>query len=154
MVTVRVVWGTGGGPTPTASYDAALADAGVHNYNLVTVSSVLPRGATVEPVGTAPDLGPVGGQLTVVQARATVDRGPAAAGIGWATAEEGGVFYEESGTDREAVADRIERGLGRARELREWSFDGDDRVVSAGTAEAASTTAVALAAYGPSEPLG
>jgi len=116
MSTVRVVWGTGGGPTGTASYDAALADAGVHNYNLMTVSSVLPRGATVESVGTAPDLGPVGGRLTVVQARTTVESGPAVAGIGWATAVEGGLFYEDSGSDRGAVVDRLERGLARARD--------------------------------------
>jgi arginine decarboxylase len=153
MSTVRVVWGTGGGPTGTASYDAALADAGVHNYNLMTVSSVLPRGATVESVGTAPDLGPVGGRLTVVQARTTVESGPAVAGIGWATAVEGGLFYEDSGSDRGAVVDRLERGLARARDLRAWSFDGSDRVLAAGRDEGPSTTAVVLAVYGTSDPL-
>jgi len=42
-----------------ASYDAALAEAGVENYNLVSVSSVIiPAETRVEAVGTAPDLGP------------------------------------------------------------------------------------------------
>ncbi|MEF8907067.1 MAG: pyruvoyl-dependent arginine decarboxylase, partial [Haloarculaceae archaeon] len=40
MSVIRVVWGSGTGPTGTAAYDAALAEAGVHDYNLVTVSSV------------------------------------------------------------------------------------------------------------------
>ena len=31
MSMIRVVWGTGSGPTKMASYDAALADAGVEN---------------------------------------------------------------------------------------------------------------------------
>lgn len=71
MGRVRIVWGTGTGSTALASYDAALAAAGVHEYNLVRVSSVLPADTTVDVVGTAPDLGPVGGTLTVVEARET-----------------------------------------------------------------------------------
>ena len=71
MNTIRVVHGVGEAATKMASYDAALADANVHNYNLVTVSSVIPSDATVEAVGTAPDLGPAGERLTVVEARAT-----------------------------------------------------------------------------------
>jgi arginine decarboxylase len=153
MGTVRVVRGTGGGPTATASYDTALADAGVHNYNLVTVSSVVPEGASVEVAGTAPDLGPVGGCLTVVQARATVERGPAVAALGWVIADEGGLFYEASGTDREAVVEEIERGLERARELREWSYRDGDRSVAVARDEGAYTTAVALAVYGRADAL-
>ncbi|PSP40313.1 pyruvoyl-dependent arginine decarboxylase, partial [Halobacteriales archaeon QH_10_70_21] len=72
MGTIRVVWGTATGPTAMASYDAALAAANVHDYNLVSVSSVIPADATVEVVGEAPDLGPAGERLTVVEGRATV----------------------------------------------------------------------------------
>ncbi|MFC6727007.1 pyruvoyl-dependent arginine decarboxylase, partial [Halobium palmae] len=67
MSTIRVVAGVGTAPTEMASYDAALADAGIHNYNLVPVSSVVPGDATVAFVGTAPDLGPAGNRLTVVE---------------------------------------------------------------------------------------
>ena len=69
MDTIRIVWGVGDGPTEMASYDAALADAGVHNYNLVTVSSMIPAGAEIEVADTAPYLGPPGNRLTVVQGR-------------------------------------------------------------------------------------
>lgn len=68
---ISVAGGVGRGPTAMASYDAALAGAGVHNYNLVTVSSVVPADATVEAVETAPNLGPAGERLTVVQGRAS-----------------------------------------------------------------------------------
>ncbi|MFC6728802.1 pyruvoyl-dependent arginine decarboxylase, partial [Natronoarchaeum mannanilyticum] len=71
MEPIRIVWGTGEGPTEMASYDAALADAGIENYNLVSVSSIVPAGAEIDPVGTAPDLGPAGERLTVVEGRAT-----------------------------------------------------------------------------------
>jgi arginine decarboxylase len=40
MGSIRIVRGTATGPTAMAAYDAALAAAGVHNYNLVSVSSV------------------------------------------------------------------------------------------------------------------
>lgn len=156
---VRVVWGAGRGPTAVASHDAALAAAGVHNYNLVCVSSVLPAGATVEAVGTAPDLGPVGGRLTVVEARAT-GRGTAAASLGWAVADAGGLFYEatetgEAGVDlADAVADRVREGLAAGRELRGWSFDAPEtRTQTATAGPAAYATAVVVAVYGDADPV-
>lgn len=72
MGCVRIVWGSGVGPTELTAYDAALAAANVHDYNLLRVSSVLPADATIELAGVAPDLGPVGGKLTVVEARETI----------------------------------------------------------------------------------
>jgi len=59
-MTIRIAWGTGAGPTEMAAYDAALADANLHNYNLVSVSSVIPADADVEVVGTAPTSAPRG----------------------------------------------------------------------------------------------
>jgi len=115
MSVIRVVWGSATGPTATAAYDAALAEANIHNYNLVTVSSVVPADPPLEVVGTAPDLGPVGNRLTVVQSKATVspeESEPAVAGIGWARSDSGrGIFYEEAGSDHESVSEAIEAGL-------------------------------------------
>jgi arginine decarboxylase len=153
MGLIRVVRGTAHAPTEMASYDAALAAAGVHNYNLVTVSSVVPADARVERVGTAPDLGPVGERLTVVQGRATVAGGPAVAGLGWATGPDGGLFYEASGAERAAVRREIKAGLAAGKELREWSYtDGGLEVVGTDAGEG-HATALVLAVYGESEPL-
>jgi arginine decarboxylase len=151
---LRIVWGSGGGPTATASFDAALADAGVHDYNLVTVSSVIPEGPPLEAVGTAPDLGPTGDRLTVVLSRATVQSGSACAGLGWLRDGRGpGIFYEASGTDEESVRETVEDGLAAGAELREWSpTDGGGRYLTA-TDEGPYTTAVVLAVYGRSEPI-
>jgi arginine decarboxylase len=179
MSTIRVAWGTGTGPTEMSSYDAALADANLHNYNLVAVSSVIPANAEVEAVGTAPDLGPAGERLTVVEARATrAGPGPVSAGLGWSTSEaesgaeaeveseagteaesgEGagpGLFYESAGeTDPEAIAERVRSGLAAGRDLREWNFT--DEQVRTATIDAESgtyATAVVLAVYGESEPI-
>jgi arginine decarboxylase len=157
MSTIRVAWGTGTGPTETAAYDAALADANLHNYNLVTVSSVVPAGAAVEVVGTVPDLGPAGERLTVVQARATrAGPGRVSAALGWTTSEDGpGLFYEAAGeTDVETVAERASAGLDAGRDLREWAFD-EERVETVGIdAESGSyAVAVVVAVYGESEPI-
>ena len=39
--------GIGSGPTTLAAFDAALLDAGVANYNLICLSSVIPPGSQV-----------------------------------------------------------------------------------------------------------
>ena len=178
MGLIRVVWGAATAPTEMAAYDAALAEANVHDYNIVTVSSVIPAAADVEVVGTAPDLGPVGERLTVVEARATAgpdDDTPAIAGLGWSVASEGtGIFYEASGPDRETVERTIDDGLAAGRALRDWDWqDGGRRYVTTDTdtdtdadagadAEADATAdadtgayacAVVLAVYGESAPL-
>ncbi|WP_162224441.1 pyruvoyl-dependent arginine decarboxylase [Halorussus amylolyticus] len=156
MSTIRVVWGTASGPTEMASYDAALAEANVHNYNLVAVSSVVPADAEVEAVGTAPDLGPAGERLTVVEARATrVGPGRATAGLGWTTGPGPGLFYEVADeTDPDDVAERVTAGLEAGRDLREWTFT-DEQVETASVEADPGTyaTAVVLAVYGESEPI-
>lgn len=156
MSVIRLVWGRATGPTPTASYDAALAAANVHNFNLITVSSVIPAEAHLEVVETAPDLGAVGDSLTVVQGRATRGPGDAgAAGIGWARSESGkGIFYESSGDDEATVRERIEQGLEAGKGLRDWEFIEEDLVVvDADPDPDAYTTVVVIAAYGESRPI-
>jgi arginine decarboxylase (EC 4.1.1.19) len=73
---IRLVWGDGVGPTEKAAFDAALADAGLHQYNLRRLSSVIPADVTVESTGTAPELGPTGNVLDVVLAEQVSHRGP------------------------------------------------------------------------------
>lgn len=153
---VRVVWGTGTGPTDVAAYDAALAAAGVHNYNLVTVSSIVPPGASIEPVGTAPDLGAPGNRLTVVQGRHVVEGpGRATAGIGWITGDGPGVIYEAGGSFEQAVAERrIRAGLDAAKHLRDGPFEQEDvRVTSREIDRDEWCAAVALACFGDSRPI-
>jgi arginine decarboxylase len=149
---IHVASGVGTGPTPTAAYDAALAAAGVHNYNLVTVSSVVPADAEVREVTTVPDLGPTGERLWVVQSRADGTEGTLAAGLGWATGPGPGLFYESAGTDPAAVRERVASGLAAGRGLREWSFDDETVRVASATADGQPTCVVYVAAYGRSEP--
>lgn len=154
MGVIRIVWGTGEGPTALAAFDAALAEAGIHNYNLVTLSSVIPADDALEVAGTAPDLGPVGNELHVVESSATAAPGETAtAGVGWARSESGrGIFYEVAGEDPDAVRAEIREGLDAGRALREWSFVDEDVVVESVAARDAHASAVVCATYGRSRP--
>lgn len=155
MSTIRVVWGTAHGPTELSAYDAALAEAGVHNYNLVPLSSVIPAGPAIELAGTAPHLGPPGEALEVVQSAATAGPGErAAAGIGWARTEGGpGIFYEVDGADSDEVRREIREGLAAGRDLRDWDFVEESVRVESVAPEDDYASAVVLATYGESHPV-
>lgn len=161
MDTLRVVTGTGTGPTATAAYDAALLDAGVGNYNVVTVSSVVPPSAAVEVLDTAPDLGETGNRITVVQARA-VGRAAAAA-LSWGrTATGEGLFYEGSATPdgddtaaaaplREHALREADRGLTAGLDRRDWTATERDSVTAAVTAPSVSSGPATGSADAPDE---
>ena len=158
MSTIRIVWGSATGPTELAAYDAALAEAGVGDYNLVTVSSVIPASVAVEAVGTAPDLGPAGNRLTVVEASATTaGPGSVRAGLGWLeSVDDGpGLFYEAAGElDGDDVERQIRDGLAAGAEFREWNLgEAAVRVEQSEAASGSYASAVVLATYGESEPI-
>jgi len=156
-MSIRVAWGTGSAPTEMAAYDAALADANLHNYNLVSVSSVIPADATVEAVGTAPDLGPAGNELTVVEAHAdTAGPGRASAALAWAArGDDPGLFYEAAGeTSPGDVESRVTAGIEAGLALRDWpAGDPEVRSVTVEADPGEYAAAVVAAAYGDSDPL-
>lgn len=156
MTTIHVAGGAGVGPTEMSAYDTALADANLHNYNLITVSSVIPAEATLAVVDEAPDLGPAGNKLTVVQGKHVAgpdaDAETVTTGIGWATGPGPGLFYEASGTDPAAVERAIRRGLATGCELRDWEITDRDLLLSTvEPTDGSYAAAVVLAAYGESE---
>lgn len=53
-LSIRVVGATGRGPTTLAAFDDALSACGVHNFNLVRLSSVIPPFSTVRATMSAP----------------------------------------------------------------------------------------------------
>lgn len=150
-MSIDVAWGTAERSSRIGAFDAALAAAGAHNYNLVAFSSVVPAGTAVREVDTLSADWPVGERAGVVLARSVardVDR--VVAGLGWALAEEGGILVEGSGHGVEACRREIETAIAEARDLREWDWAGEsrfrvvDREVDDGVG-----AAVVVAAYGP-----
>jgi arginine decarboxylase len=151
---IDVVWGTGSARTELGAFDAALSDANVHNYNLVELSSIVPEGATVERVGALePGRWATGDLVAVVLASRTSstpgDR--VAAGLGWALAEEGGVFVENDAPSAGACEHLLEANLADARSIRDWDWtsEGERQVVEGVVDDAGAGAAVVAAVFHP-----
>jgi arginine decarboxylase len=111
---IFVTTGTGEGPTAIAAFDAALIDAGVENYNLIYLSSVIPAGSIVRrgKYSTPPD--EFGYRLYVVMSRHDeLHKGKMAwAGVGWTQTDNGrGLFVELHGSTRSQVEGDIQATL-------------------------------------------
>jgi arginine decarboxylase len=110
-MTISVSGGVGFGPTKLAAFDAALREAGIADFNLVTLSSVVPGGSTIVPTaGPATVSARWGDRLYVVMAQLRVDTRyeEAVAGLGWIQEPEtgAGLFVEHVGhTEREVRRD-------------------------------------------------
>ncbi|MBU6996254.1 MAG: hypothetical protein HXS41_00390 [Theionarchaea archaeon] len=123
---IQIVWGTGKGTTPLSSFDLALAEAGISNFNLIPLTSVIPRGATVEKTHeyvNRCNRNP-GDIVYVVMAR-KIMKGPCriSAGLGWRQSEEGGILLEEEGEARDEVAARLDSGLKEMVAARRWTWN-------------------------------
>lgn len=109
---IFVVSGIGQGKTLLSAFDAALNDAGVSNYNLITLSSVIPPQAEIIKTKKyhTPD-SEWGHKLYLVKAEMRTDKkGVAlAAGVGWYQLEDGrGLFVEhETEAKTEPLANNI-----------------------------------------------
>lgn len=95
---IKVVKGTGIGSTALSAFDGALKDAGVYNYNLIALSSVIPPHSKIEKSNTfeTPE-GEWGHKLYVVIAEERSNEAGKfiAAGVGWYQLEDGrGMFVE------------------------------------------------------------
>ncbi|MFB6302083.1 MAG: pyruvoyl-dependent arginine decarboxylase [Haloferacaceae archaeon] len=148
---IVVVAGVGEGVTELGAFDDALAAAGLHNYNLVTLSSVLPPGASVVVRERFPEERglTVGDPVAVVLAHGSAGEGreTVAAGLGWATAAEGGVFFEATGATESECRAKVEAELEGARGRRDWDWQ-DGGVHTAAHGADGPAAAVVAAVYG------
>lgn len=108
----------GCGPTALAAFDSALFNAGIANYNLIRLSSVIPPGSKLVDRGQslAAELpGRWGDRLFVVMAEQRAERhnAEAWAGIGWVQdAVTGrGLFVEHEGNSEAMVRADIRQSL-------------------------------------------
>jgi arginine decarboxylase len=113
---INVSAGTGVGPTALSAFDSALVNAGVANFNLIYLSSVLPPNSDVTSLDTPvkPE-GEWGDRLYVVMAqkRTSVRNQEAWAGVGWMQdlkTKKGLLVEHEGHTEAEVRAD-IENSL-------------------------------------------
>lgn len=95
---IYIVSSFGEGSTLLSAFDSALYNAGVSNYNLLVLSSIIPPGSVIQKIkkfNTPPE--EFGHKLYVVRAemRSNEAKKFLAAGVGWYLLEDGkGLFVE------------------------------------------------------------
>lgn len=113
---ITLTKGTGTGDTKIAAFDAALFEAGIANYNLIRLSSIIPPGSKIE-IGkyeTPPD--EFGHKLYIVYACEIQNEvgKEAWAGVGWTIAQDGsskGLFTEHEGHSEQEVTNLVTETL-------------------------------------------
>lgn len=124
---IHVSHGLGVGPTELAAFDQALVKAGVANFNLIYLSSVLPPGSDVlvDKKAVIPK-GSWGDRLYVVmsQVRTSQRNKEAWAGIGWMQdpKTKQGLLVEHEGHSENEVRADIENSLHGLAQNRGMSF--------------------------------
>lgn len=114
-LTIAVIAAVGEGRTQLSAFDAALFQCGIHNYNLIRLSSVIPPAARVL-VSHHYEAPPsdYGHKLYAVKADVRSDEpGTAlAAGLGWLQTDDGrGLFVEHGIKAKHLTRSEIERNV-------------------------------------------
>lgn len=156
---IKVVKGAGQASTLLSAFDNALQDAGVCNYNLITLSSVIPPKAVVEKQDTyETPKGEWGHKLYCVMAEERSERTGKfiGAGVGWYQLKDGrGLFVEHHTTgDTKQVAEsvilsRIKHSLQDLCQFREieWKDEKMNYEISIAEVKAHPTSVLVIAVY-------
>jgi len=128
---IHVSAGIGRGGTPKSAFDAALMQAGVENYNLLHLSSIIPARATVEVRKPRFAHGGHGTRLYCVLSYRIGSRGETVwAGLGWAQIRDGsGIFIEHDAGSRHTLESLIRTSLAEMKKRRGWRAKDQRRIV-------------------------
>lgn len=148
---IVITSGAAEGTTVVAAFDAALRKAGVENYNLIALSSIIPPGSTIERGAFVTPFNEYGHRLYVVMARcdANVVGTEAWAGVGWTQEPENGrgLFVELHGTSKQAVEEAIEASLLSMMESRGHRYNPIQSELTGIICRGAPVCAVVIAVY-------
>ena len=152
-LTIALNTGTGRGPTALAAFDAALRAAGVGEYNLLRLSSVIPPHSTLVRSGAEGQrTGRWGDRLHCVYASQLAEQAgeQAWAGIGWVLRQDGseaGLFVEHEGPTEQGVLDDIALSLGDMVRRRGGDYTAPELLVSSATCVDEPVCALVVAGY-------
>jgi len=103
---IQVLGSCGYGRTTLSAFDKALCNIGIHDYNLITLSSIIPPGSQVDICDVyRPADADCGSRLYVIMAEqhSVTPNTIVGAALGWYQAPDGrGMFVEHVGTAQEA----------------------------------------------------
>lgn len=159
FMNIHLASGIGTGPTTLSAFDAALNDAGVANYNLIRLSSVIPPSTTIvqhtDTIDVALLPGGWGDRLYVVMAEQRVEtpNEEAWAGIGWVQDKETGkgLFVEHEGGSEAKIRADITQSLEALMKTRGIDFGPIQMHVVGKTCTDHPVCAMAVAVYQASD---
>lgn len=149
---IQISSGVGTGPTEMAAFDHALVKAGVANFNLIYLSSVVPPGSELivqdHPIHPK---GSWGDRLYVVmsQIRTSQRHQEAWAGIGWMQdpKTQQGLLVEHEGHNETEVRADIESSLKALAKNRKMKFGPIDMRIAGARCEDLSICALVVAVF-------
>jgi arginine decarboxylase len=148
---IQVSRGVGTGPTRLAAFDAALQDAGVADFNLIRLSSVIPPGSVVTTgEGGEPVAGGFGDVLYCVYADsyASVPGEAAWSGMAWASREDGGgLFVEHSSATQDSLEHDLAATIHDLMRRRPGDYGPPETMVQSARCERLPVCALVVAAY-------
>lgn len=149
IMKIYLTSGLGSGPTKLSAFDSALNHAGIANYNLIKLSSVIPPGTEI--IHNKHIEGSWGDRLYVVMAETRVDtpNTEAWAGIGWVQEKETGkgMFVEHEGNSELKVVEDIKQSLTALMATRNVDFGEIHMKVVGKTCKHLPVCALVAAAY-------
>ena len=152
---IKITSAVGSGPTTLAAFDAALRSAGIENYNLIPLSSVIPGKAELQRARYVTPRHEYGHRLYVVMARhdATQAGEEAWAGLGWTQEPDTrrGLFVELHGSSRRSVETAIGSTLDSMKRDRPYDYAKNESEVVGITCDDDPVCALVVAVYA-SEP--
>ncbi|MBU3964741.1 pyruvoyl-dependent arginine decarboxylase [Patescibacteria group bacterium] len=147
---IHVTDGTGEGKTNISAFDAALMNAGIANYNLIYLSSVIPKGSMIKIRKPKSNQKEYGNRLYVVMARSdqcTIGK-EAWAGLGWIQDSMGrGLFAEHWAESKEAVIKLIHNSLDDMKALRSYNYGKIHHLVMGAKCKDRPVCALVMAVY-------
>jgi len=149
VLPISIRTAAGRGRTMMSAFDDALLGAGVANFNLIRLSSVIPQPSVIS-FNTEPLRGDHGDRLYCVYAAAHAERhGETAwAGIGWVRDASGrGLFVEHSADSEQALLDLIQLSLEDMSERRGGGYADLRHATVSAHNEEQPACALALASY-------
>jgi arginine decarboxylase len=148
---IAIARGLGQGPTLLASFDTALLDAGVANYNLICLSSVIPPGSRIVRERWRTPGHEYGRRLYVVlsQMRESRSGHAAHAGVGWVRDEhEGhGLFVELHDDDRVQLERDLRTTLARMQRSRSVELGPVHTEIASARCDGEPVCALVIAVY-------
>lgn len=151
FVTIAIARGIGSGPTELGAFDSALLDAGVANFNMICLSSVIPPGSRIERRRWRTPTQDWGRRPYCVVSQARQHRPGHAVhpGVGWVQQTRGGqgLFVELQDEDEERLDRDLRATLGSMQKQRGVALGPAHTEIASATCTAEPVCALVIAVY-------